>query len=83
VYRSEPLAESIARAADLADGPGNGPVLLLDHGDNCMSGGTCDDMHGLHEALKQGLSGIAVGPVCDPEAVAAMIEAGVGATVTL
>ena len=48
-----------------------------------MSGGTCDDMHVLHEALKQGLSGIAVGPVCDPEAVAAMIDAGVGATVTL
>ncbi|MDF6590401.1 MlrC C-terminal domain-containing protein, partial [Escherichia coli] len=59
------------------------PVLLLDHGDNCMSGGTCDDMHVLHEALRQGLSGIAVGPVCDPEAVAAMIEAGQGATVTL
>ncbi|ANH75797.1 mlrC family protein [Ralstonia insidiosa] len=83
VYRSEPLAESIARAAELAATPGKGPVLLLDHGDNCMSGGTCDDMHVLHEALKQGLSGIAVGPVCDPEAVAAMIEAGVGATVTL
>ena len=59
------------------------PVLRLDHGDNCMSGGTCDDMHVLHEALRQGLSGIAVGPVCDPEAVAAMLEAGEGAAVAL
>ncbi|MGO4156584.1 M81 family metallopeptidase [Cupriavidus sp. YAF13] len=83
VYESEPLAESIARAAQLAAQGGNGPVLLLDHGDNCMSGGTCDDMEVLREALRQGLSGIAVGPVCDPQAVAAMIAAGVDASVTL
>ena len=83
VYESEPLAESIARAAKLAAQGGSGPVLLLDHGDNCMSGGTCDDMQVLREALRQGLSGIAVGPVCDPQAVAAMIEAGVDASVTL
>ncbi|WP_354683446.1 M81 family metallopeptidase [Cupriavidus necator] len=82
-YHAEPLADSIARAARLADGPGDGPVLLLDHGDNCMSGGTCDNMAVLHEALAQGLTGIAVGPVCDPQAVAALVEAGVGASVTL
>lgn len=61
VYESEPLAQSIARAAALAAGGGSGPVLLLDHGDNCMSGGTCDDMAVLREALRQGLHGIAVG----------------------
>ncbi|CAG9175602.1 M81 family metallopeptidase [Cupriavidus respiraculi] len=83
VYESEPLSASIARAAELAAGPGAGPVLLLDHGDNCMSGGTCDSMSVLHEALVQGLSGIAVGPVCDPEAVTTLIGAGVGATITL
>lgn len=82
-YHAEPLGDSIARAARLADGPGEGPVLLLDHGDNCMSGGTCDNMAVLHEALAQGLTGIAVGPVCDPQAVAALVEAGVGASVTL
>ncbi|WP_042878623.1 M81 family metallopeptidase [Cupriavidus necator] len=82
-YHAEPLDDSIARAAWLADGPGEGPVLLLDHGDNCMSGGTCDNMAVLHEALAQGLTGIAVGPVCDPQAVAALVEAGVGASVTL
>ncbi|SOY66829.1 M81 family metallopeptidase [Cupriavidus taiwanensis] len=85
-YHAEPLASSIARAAQLADssdGAASGPVLLLDHGDNCMSGGTCDNMAVLHEALAQGLTGIAVGPVCDPEAVAALVDAGVGASITL
>ncbi|MGO4330157.1 M81 family metallopeptidase [Cupriavidus sp. M-11] len=83
VYESEPLAASIARAAQLAAAGGSGPVLLLDHGDNCMSGGTCDDMAVLREALRQGLSGIAAGPVCDPQAVAALLAAGVGASVSL
>ena len=83
IYQNEPLAQSIARAKDLASEPGAGPVLLLDHGDNCMSGGTCDDMNVLHEALKQGLQDIVVGPICDPEAVEQLIKAGLNATVTL
>jgi microcystin degradation protein MlrC len=85
VYQSEPLASSIARAKVLAIEPGSGPgpVLLLDHGDNCMSGGTCDDMNVLHEALKQGLEDILVGPICDPEAVQTLIDAGLNANVTL
>ena len=83
-YQSEPLAASIARAAVAADAtPEQRPVLLLDHGDNCMSGGTCDNMAVLHEALAQGLEGIAVGPVCDPQAVALLMAAGIGADVTL
>lgn len=82
-YEAEPLARSIAHAAQLAESAGAGPVLLLDHGDNCMSGGTCDNMAVLHEALAQGLTGIAVGPVCDPEAVAVLVDAGVGAIITL
>ncbi len=56
-------------------------MLLLDHGDNCMSGGTCDTMDVLQAALAQGLTGIAVGPICDPETVATLIKAGVGAEV--
>ncbi len=79
IYESERLSESIAQATLAAQQPGTGPVLLLDHGDNCMSGGTCDDMNVLHEALAQGLEDIVVGPICDPEAVALMIRAGVGA----
>ncbi len=83
VYKSESLAASLQQAQKLAQAPGAGPVLLLDHGDNCMSGGTCDDMNVLHEALAQGLEDIVVGPICDPEAVNLLIEAGVGATMTV
>ena len=85
VYRSPPLAESVARASELAQEAQRvgKPVLLLDHGDNCMSGGSCDTMDLLEAALAQGLSGMVSGPLCDPEAVAALIEAGVGARVTL
>ncbi|WP_066733158.1 M81 family metallopeptidase [Cupriavidus sp. D384] len=83
-YESDPLAVSVATAAQAANATAeHRPVLLLDHGDNCMSGGTCDNMAVLHEALAQGLEDIAVGPVCDPEAVAELIAAGVGTNVTL
>jgi microcystin degradation protein MlrC len=81
-YTSAPLSESIASAKRLAEGKKK-PVLLLDHGDNCTSGGTCDTMDVLQEAIRQGLHGIAVGPLCDPEAVAQMIYAGKGSRVTL
>jgi microcystin degradation protein MlrC len=60
-----------------------GPVLLLDHSDNVMSGGTCDTMDVLVGALDAGLEDIAVGPLADPAAVAQLIQAGVGATVTV
>ncbi|GHC78341.1 microcystinase C [Pseudorhodoferax aquiterrae] len=79
-YDSEALADSLARAKAMAEGQDK-PILLLDHGDNCMSGGTCDTMDVLQEALAQGLTGIAVGPVCDPQAVAELVAAGVGAEI--
>lgn len=82
VYESEPLQDALARAQVLAQGASR-PVLLLDHSDNCMSGGTCDSMDVLQAALAQGLEGIAVGPLCDPQAVAVLVQAGVGAQVTL
>lgn len=82
VYRSPTLAASLAQALTLAAGATK-PVLLLDHGDNCMSGGTCDTMDVLEAALAQGLKDIAVGPVCDPKAVQVLIQAGMGASVTL
>ncbi len=69
VYRSETLAESIARAKALHAEPGQGPVLLLDHSDNVMSGGTCDTMDVLQAALAAHLTPIVVGPICDPQAV--------------
>ncbi|ARP89460.1 microcystin degradation protein MlrC [Bordetella genomosp. 9] len=82
VYRSEPLADSLARAQAMAAGARR-PILLLDHGDNCNSGGTCDTTAVLEAALARGMKDILAGVICDPEAVARMIEAGVGARVTL
>jgi len=79
VYHEEPLAQSIARAVALADG--SAPVLLLDHGDNCMSGGSCDVMDVLEELLADGQDGILVGPIADAETVAQMFAAGEGAEI--
>lgn len=83
VYHEQPLDQSIAAAQRAAAAPGRGPVLLLDHGDNCMSGGTCDRIDVLKAALDAGLEGIVAGPIADPAAVAAMTSAGVGAKVDL
>lgn len=82
VYDSEPLADSLQRAQALTAGASR-PVLLLDHSDNCMSGGTCDSMDVLQAALAEGLADIAVGPLCDPGAVAELVAAGVGAQCTV
>ncbi len=79
VYDAEPLAASLARAKGLE----GGPVLLIDHADNCASGGTQDTTAVLAEVMRQGLDDVAVAAIRDPEAVAQMIEAGVGARVTL
>ncbi|NMM09505.1 MAG: M81 family metallopeptidase [Polaromonas sp.] len=83
IYTSEPLARSLQRAQALAAVPGGGPVLLLDHSDNVMSGGSCDTMDVLEAVLQAGLTGIAVGPLWDPESVAQLVAAGVGAKVSL
>jgi len=82
VYQAEPLAQSLTRATKLAQNADK-PVLLLDHGDNCMSGGTCDTMDVLMAALAAGLDGIMSGLICDPAAVQQMAKAGIGATVEL
>jgi microcystin degradation protein MlrC len=79
IWRDEPLEQAIAKAKKMDDGP----ILLLDHPDNCATGATQDTMHVLKEALRQGLSDIAVGPIRDPEAVDVLIKAGVGKQVTL
>ncbi len=79
VFRQTPLGDSVARARAVK----HGLTLLLDHGDNCMSGGTCDTMDVLDECLRHGMTHIGVGPICDPQAVAQLIAAGEGATVTI
>jgi microcystin degradation protein MlrC len=86
VFRPEPLADSIARARSLAGSPtepGAGPVVLLDHCDNCASGGTMDTMTVLGAILDAGLEDVAAFAVFDPAAVQAMAAAGVGAELSL
>ncbi|MBA4739713.1 MAG: M81 family metallopeptidase [Burkholderiales bacterium] len=79
IWFDEPLEDAISQAKTLE----GGPILLLDHPDNCATGATQDTMTTLREALKQGLTDIAVGPIRDPEAVSVLIEAGLGSVVTL
>ncbi|MFN9507329.1 MAG: M81 family metallopeptidase [Rubrivivax sp.] len=85
VYQPEPLADSIARAQTLvaARPAGAGPVVLLDHSDNCASGGTMDTMTVLGAMLDAGFQNAAAFAVFDPAAVQAMAAAGVGAELTL
>ena len=79
VYHSLPLADSVGTARGLRSTAG--PVLLLDHGDNVMSGGTCDTTTVLDECVRQQMRNIGVGPLCDPASVAQAIQAGVGARI--
>jgi microcystin degradation protein MlrC len=81
VYKIEPLQQSVARARAMA--AGDGPVVLLDHYDNCASGGTMDTTVVLAEILNQGLEDVAAFAIYDPAAVQQAIAAGVGAQVAL
>jgi microcystin degradation protein MlrC len=85
VYQVEPLAESMARAKALAETKpaGSGPIVLLDHSDNCASGGTMDTMTVLGAMLDAGLTDAAAFAIFDPAAVQQMAAAGVGSTITL
>jgi microcystin degradation protein MlrC len=44
IYRGEPPQRAITRAKHMAEESG-GPILLLDHADNCASGATQDTMY--------------------------------------
>ena len=79
VYPLEPAEDSIARAKTL-DG---GPVVLVEHGDNCGAGGNQDVMAAVEEVMRQGLEDVAVSPIWDPAAVAEIIDAGVGNRIAL
>ena len=78
-YAPTPLDKSVAAAGRMI----GRPIILLDHSDNATSGATQDSMEVVREALKQGLSDIIAGPICDPDAVAHLAQQGVGAEVTL
>jgi len=79
IYKHAPLEERVAEAKTITDGP----VILLDHADNCGSGATQDVMTVIAEILHQGLEDVAVGAVWDPAAVAEMQKTGIGNKITL
>ena len=84
VYKLEPLEQSLARAKSLEPPkPGEGPIVLLDHYDNCASGGTMDTTAVLAAILREGLDNVAAFAIYDPEAVQQAIAAGIGAEVAL
>ena len=88
IYEIEPLSASLERARVLgaekdADGPAQGPIVLLDHYDNAASGGSMDTMKVLEGILEAGLEDVAFFAVCDPEAVDELIAAGIGAELTI
>lgn len=83
MFDIEPLEASVRRAKAMEGAPGQLPVVLLDHYDNCASGGTMDTTDTLREIIRQGLDDVAFFGIYDPDAVRQAIQAGVGATVTL
>jgi microcystin degradation protein MlrC len=82
MFDIEPLEVSVRRAKALA-APGELPVVLLDHYDNCASGGTMDTTDTLREIIRQDLDDVVFFGIYDPDAVAQAVEAGVGETITL
>ena len=64
VFTVEPLRTSVARAKAMA--PEKGPIFLLDHYDNCASGGTMDTTAVLAEILRQDLDDVAFFGIYDP-----------------
>jgi len=83
VYEITPLSESMQAATAAIDAPGDGPVILLDHYDNTASGGTMDTTEVLEAILAAGLKDVAVFGFYDPDVVAQMAAAGIGAQVTV
>jgi microcystin degradation protein MlrC len=83
VFHPEPLAQSVARARALGASRHEGPILLVDHCDNCGSGGSQDVMLVVDEILRQNLDDVAIAPIRDAQAVAQMVEAGIGSNVNL
>lgn len=82
MFEIAPLDDSVARAKSLAS-PGADPVFILDHFDNCASGGTMDTTEVLAEIIRQELDDVAFFGIYDPEAVDQASTAGVGAEITL
>lgn len=79
IYRGRDLTDALSDAARQTQWP----VVLLDHADNCGSGGTQDVMDIIEAVLKAGLPDVAMAALWDPDAAMAMHKAGLGAELTL
>ena len=79
IYQHEPLEVAVKRAKSLEDGP----VILLDHADNCGSGANQDVMKVIEEIINQDLDDVIVAAVWDPGAVKEMQQAGIGSCVSI
>ena len=73
---------SIAEALKSAAASQKKPVVLMDVGDNVGGGGPSDSTFILEGAKRLGVKSF-LQALCDPEAVAACVVAGVGADITL
>jgi microcystin degradation protein MlrC len=82
LFEIEPLEASVSRAKALG-APGQLPVVLLDHYDNCASGGTMDTTDTLREIIRQGMDDVVFFGIYDPDAARQAITAGVGSEITL
>jgi microcystin degradation protein MlrC len=79
IHTALPVKEAVARAL-AAEGR---PIVLADMADNTGGGAAGDGTEILRELLRVGARGATVACIWDAAAVAACIEAGVGARVTL
>lgn len=80
-FEIEPLPESIARAKVLADAAS--PIFLIDHYDNCASGGSMDTTKVLAEIMRQDLDDVVFFGIYDPEAVEIAMRAGIGSEIEI
>ena len=64
-FHAPPLRESVAAAKALGLANPGAPVLLIDHCDNCGSGGAQDVMAVVAEILEQELDDVAIAPIRD------------------
>ena len=76
-------AVSIDEAVRLADQARDGVVVLSDTGDTVFGGSAGDSNLILESILRQGIKSRAIMPLIEPQTVARLVQAGVGATVTL
>jgi microcystin degradation protein MlrC len=73
---------SVTEALQYADAAPEGPIVLMDVGDNIGGGSSADSTHLLAEAKQLGIKRY-LQTLFDPESVRSWEAAGVGATVTL